>query len=153
MVKYENGLPDWVTTSLWILAFVVGGMIIAAECSADCGDDLIDRMVDTTHEGSEGFFLLTADMECLLLRLERVPRLESYIALLDERIELSDQRHDRMIHASKMASEIILNYETALSDAMQSLVDLDAWWSSPWLWFPVGIVLGASAVIAGGLLL
>jgi hypothetical protein len=144
-MRYETALRGLGIASLIWLA--------TTPVSAQCSEGLVGRLIDLDHNGSEGFWIPTVDAECLLLRLESIPGLESHVRLLEERIAISDLRHDTLTESARLAAQQIETYERALANAMADLVALDDWWKSPWLWFPVGLVVGASAVIAGALAL
>lgn len=138
---------------LWIAVIAVFIFGVASTCRADCREGLVDRLVDTTHEEVEGFFVATADLRCLLATLEVNPLLQRRVALLETRLVLSDQRHGFMIEVTARGTEIIATQEEALASVTRRAIAAeyraDAWFRSPLFWIGTNIVLAAVGLVVG----
>lgn len=139
--------------TLWIAAIAIFIVGIAGTCRADCREGLADRLVDTTHEETEGFFVATPDLRCLLATLELNPLLQRRVALLEARVDLSDQRHALMIEVTARGTEIIATQEEALASVTRRAIAAEdraeAWYASPLFWIGTDIVLAAVGLVVG----
>lgn len=145
-----DGCVSWGIRLLWagaVALFLWG----AASCEAQCRPGLGDRLVNFTHEGVEGFWLSTPDATCLLRELEMRALLVTRVRLFEERLEMTDRRHGRLLEATRLGSEVIVNLEQAITVATRRAVEAeanaDAWWRSPFLWFIVGAVVSAAVAL------
>lgn len=137
---------------LWIGAVAMTLFGAVESCRADCRPGLVDRLSDHELEGTEGFFVATSDMRCLLGSLELTPLLQQRVGLLEAQLEIADARHARMLEATELGTRTLVNYEAALESttrrALEAEDSADAWYRSPFLWFGVGAIAAAVASVA-----
>jgi hypothetical protein len=137
---------------LWLVATLFFALGIATKCDAQCAEGVVDRMVDVTHAEAEGFFVATADMECLLRRLEVVPAYERLVVDYRELMPRQERRYTALLRATTHGTAVIAAQGEAigtLATEVESLsAELSAWWRSVTFW------IGATAVaLVGGLAL
>ncbi len=134
-----------VVAILWVSAIVILVLGITATCRAQC--DVVDRLVDQELNGVGGFFIPTADLECLTIGLELGRAQAVRVELLEDRLQIQDGRIERLLEVTELDDEIIDRATMAADRAIRTAVDAT---SSRSLWTMIAFVGGAviSAAIA-----
>lgn len=139
--------------SLWFIGFALLLFGIASKCQADCREGLVDRLVDSTHEGAEGFFVATADVECFLRQAELMVELGIQIARYRERAEHADARYTAMLEATALGTEVIATQGEALASTIRRAIRAEdraeKWYRSPMFWLVAEVLSIAGAFVAG----
>jgi len=111
------------------------------------------RRATLVHAGVTGVWFHPDVARCMLGRLTALPAYVRHVALLDQRLQLSDQRAAQLEEARVLADQIVERSETALTAAMRRAREAeegrDAWHRSPYLWFVVGVLVAGVLVAVG----
>lgn len=135
---------------LWISVVAMLMFGVTSSCRADCREGLVDRLIDVDHDGAEGFFVATADVECFLRQAEISAGLEARIALFEERADRADARYANMLQATALGTEVIATQDAVIASTTRRAISAehraDAWHRSPFVWLAVGMAVSLVGV-------
>jgi hypothetical protein len=142
---------------LWALAAAMLVTGYAAHCEAQCWDGLEGRLVDLSHGDADGFFVTTADMECLSIRLGTIPMYEAVAANYRARAHESEARWSDSSKAAAEATASLAGFADgyrALQGEVTALTaELGAWYRSVATWLVISGVAALSGFAVGALAL
>lgn len=127
------------------------------QLEAPCVPELdTNRRAQLDHAGATGVWFHADLARCMLGRLELLPAYARHVRLLEERIQLADERDTlrtrEVALATAEADAARTALEAAVRRAREAEADRDAWYRHPGLWAAVGavvvIVLGVIGVWA-----
>ncbi len=146
----QSSVIDFLTG--FVFAIILVALIGPCEAQGQCREGLSLRLVNMTHEETEGFFVTTVDTGCLMLALERSPLLEAQLRRMERRRDMADARYDDMLQATQHGTEIISSYADALASSLRRTVAAeaanDSIWSSPFFWYVAGIITSAAVALS-----
>lgn len=129
---------------------VLVALLLTADCQAQCPPpaDLSPDVTDLSYQGAPGVWFpepvarcVLADVKLLPLKLRDVSDLTSKVHLLT--LDLASLRV-----ALDFSKQEAVSLRGALDLQVEEVQDAHAWYRSPYLWFGVGLVLGAGGVTA-----
>lgn len=129
------------------------------ELSAPCAPEVTeDRRALLRHGAQTGIWFQGDVARCMASRLALLPAYARYVALLEQRLMLSDERDGLRSRALELAAQEADAAEGALEAALerarQAEEQRNAWFRHPGLWAAVGValtvVIEAVAVAAFG---
>ena len=151
--------------ALW--PFVFPGIVVAllwlAPCSAAAQDTELPPLADVStpcapevapprnlvleHEGTQGIWFQLEIARCMVGRLAMLPLYAQRVNLLEQRLQLSNERHQLMQRQVRLAEEgeeqAVGALEASVRRTREAEESRDAWWRSPILWVIVGAVIVA----------
>jgi hypothetical protein len=140
--------PVWAVLALALLlawSAVAQAQPPLPEAGAPCAPEVMTRSALLTHAGQQGMWFHIDVARCMLARLEALPLYAERVRLLEQRLTLSDERHELMLRQVALAEEgerraeqVLLNAERASRRASEE-AGLER--NLRWLWFAAGIVL------------
>ncbi len=148
------------SVDLWF-AMTVLAVALAAQCSADaqdvelpppealearCAPDVeANRRATLEHAGDAGIWFHADVGRCMLGRLELLPEYARHVRLLEERLELSNERDALRQRAVQLAEQEADAARGALEAAVRRAREAEeaaaAWYRHPALWFAAGAVV------------
>jgi hypothetical protein len=97
------------------------------------------------RDGQSGFWFPSETGRCSLARLASLPLFVRRVHLLEERLEVSGERHELMQRQVQLAEEgeqaAVGALEAAVRRAREAEEERDAWYRHPLLWAVVGVVV------------
>lgn len=136
------------------LAFV---LLVCSQAHAqiDCGGDANNRLVPLAYSGVAGIWFRGDIARCLLAVAEELPRRRSEVSLLQERLQLSDDRANVLsaqvadARAESVRLQAAIDGRDVEIDALGRRLEAASqtpWYVHPVFWFCVGVGLGAAGV-------
>lgn len=155
MTKWRLSLRAWATSLA--LAILTANVAHADDPLPDvegvCAPEVSVRRASVSHEGEPGIWFQMDVARCMLGRLAALPLYAQRVSLLEQRLQLSDERHLILRDALDIGASIETRYDLALQDAITRAREAeeaaDKWYRSPTLWLVLGAVVGGALVGLG----
>jgi len=144
----------------WLTCFVVlvcssGALAQPALPAADlpCAPDVLEpqRRAVIAHQGATGIWFHADVARCMAERLSVLPLYAERVRLLEQALELRDQRHALALRQVEVVSQseriAVEALATAERRARESEERASRWYRHPALWFLVGVAVTVGAQI------
>lgn len=111
-----------------------------------CAPDITEnRRAVREHNGSPGIWFHIEVARCMLTRLTETALYMRRISMLEERLQLSDERLELQQRVTSLAEQeaeqVSGALDAAIGRAREAEESRDAWYRHPALWAAVGVVL------------
>lgn len=121
------------------------------QLESQCAPELDEgRRAALVHGGAPGLWFADPVARCMLARYALLPAFARHVRLLEQRIQLSDERDALRTREVALAAEEAQlardALEAALHRAREAEEARDAWYRHPALWTVVGVVLAGALV-------
>lgn len=112
-----------------------------------------NRRASIAHAGVAGVWFHGDVARCMLGRLTALPLYARRVGLLEDRLQVSDERTALLNEAIQLGDQQQAQFQIALEAAVrrarEAEEERDAWYRHPALWFVVGGVIVAALVAVG----